>query len=143
MQRLPWLPAEPSPASFSASRTRLRPRACAYERECRISGKLTGQRALILRLGTASVLAFVAVITCTFDNLAAYGQTNIKRLLAYSTIAQAGYMIMPVPAAMVLSGSNPDAASKALASMAFYAGVYLFMNLGAFAVVAFLPSWST
>ncbi len=84
------------------------------------------------------VLAVVAVITCTFGNLAAYGQTNIKRLLAYSTIAQAGYMIMPVPAAMVLAGSDPQAASAALASMAFYASVYLFMNLGAFAVVAFL-----
>jgi NADH-quinone oxidoreductase subunit N len=84
------------------------------------------------------VLAVMAVITCTFGNLAAYGQTNIKRLLAYSTIAQAGYMIMPVPAAMVLAGSDPQAAGAALASMAFYAGVYLFMNLGAFAVVAFL-----
>ncbi len=86
----------------------------------------------------AKVLAFVAVITCTFGNLAAYGQTNIKRLLAYSTIAQAGYMMMPVPAAMVLAGENPEAARQAIASMVFYAGAYLFMNLGAFAVVAFL-----
>jgi NADH-quinone oxidoreductase subunit N len=84
------------------------------------------------------VLAFVAIITCTFGNLAAYGQTNIKRLLAYSTIAQAGYMIMPVPAAIVLAGYDPEAARAALASMAFYAGVYLFMNLGAFAIVALL-----
>ncbi|MBI3836742.1 MAG: NADH-quinone oxidoreductase subunit N [Planctomycetia bacterium] len=86
----------------------------------------------------ARVLAFTAIITCTFGNLAAYGQTNIKRLLAYSTIAQAGYMIMPIPAAMVLAGTNPEAAGAAMAAMAFYAGVYLFMNLGAFAVVAFL-----
>jgi NADH-quinone oxidoreductase subunit N len=86
----------------------------------------------------AQLLTFVAIITCTFGNLAAYGQKNIKRLLAYSTIAQAGYMIMPVPAALVLADSDPVAAREALASMAFYAGVYLFMNLGAFAVVAFL-----
>ncbi|MGD9721129.1 MAG: NADH-quinone oxidoreductase subunit N [Pirellulales bacterium] len=84
------------------------------------------------------MLAFVAIITCTFGNLAAYGQTNIKRLLAYSTIAQAGYMIMPVPAAMILAGQDPEAARSALASLAFYAGVYLFMNLGAFAIVAIL-----
>ncbi len=84
------------------------------------------------------VLAFLAIITCTFGNLAAYGQTNIKRLLAYSTIAQAGYMIMPVPAALVLAGSDPEGANTAMAAMAFYAGVYMFMNLGAFAVVAFL-----
>jgi len=63
---------------------------------------------------------------------------NIKRLLAYSTIAQAGYMIMPVPAAMVLAGQDPDAARTAIAAMAFYAGVYVFMNLGAFAIVALL-----
>lgn len=86
----------------------------------------------------AQLLAFVAIITCTFGNLAAYGQTNIKRLLAYSTIAQAGYMMMPVPAAMVLADTDPQAASAAIGSMAFYAGVYLFMNLGAFAIVAFL-----
>ncbi len=86
----------------------------------------------------AWVLAFMAMITCTFGNLAAYGQTNIKRLLAYSTIAQAGYMMMPVPAAMVLAGSNPAAAQGAIQAMVFYAGAYLFMNLGAFAIVAFL-----
>ena len=79
------------------------------------------------------LLAFMAVITCTFGNLAAYGQTNIKRLLAYSTIAHAGYMIMPVAAAMVLAGTDPEAARAAIAALAFYAGVYLFMNLGAFA----------
>jgi NADH-quinone oxidoreductase subunit N len=84
------------------------------------------------------VLALVAVVTCTFGNLAAYGQTNVKRLLAYSTIAQAGYMMMPVPAAMVLAGSDPAAAAAAMSSLTFYAGAYLFMNLGAFAIVAFL-----
>lgn len=86
----------------------------------------------------AQVLAFVAIITCTFGNLAAYGQNNIKRLLAYSTIAHAGYMIMPVAAAMVLAGEDPVLADKAIAGLAFYIGIYLFTNLGAFAVVAFL-----
>src|SRR5690606_22955784 len=84
------------------------------------------------------VVAFVAVITCTFGNLAAYGQTNIKRLLAYSTIAQAGYMMMPVASAMVLAGTNAPAARDAISAVAFYAGAYVFMNLGAFAIVAFL-----
>ncbi len=86
----------------------------------------------------ARVVAFLAVITCTFGNLAAYGQTNIKRLLAYSTIAQAGYMMMPVAAAMVLAGNDPESARVAISAVAFYAGAYVFMNLGAFAVVAFL-----
>jgi NADH-quinone oxidoreductase subunit N len=86
----------------------------------------------------AQLLAFIAIITCTFGNLAAYGQTNIKRLLAYSTIAHAGYMIMPVAAAIVLADKDLLEANKAIAGLAFYIAVYLFTNLGAFAVVAFL-----
>jgi NADH-quinone oxidoreductase subunit N len=84
------------------------------------------------------LVAMAAAVTCTFGNLAAYGQTNIKRLLAYSTIAHAGYMMMPVAAALALSSSNASAADAALAAIPFYVGVYLFMNLGAFAIVAFL-----
>jgi NADH-quinone oxidoreductase subunit N len=86
----------------------------------------------------AKLVALFAVVTCTFGNLAAYGQTNIKRLLAYSTIAHAGYMMMPIPALMAMAATNPAAAREAVASLGFYMIVYLFMNLGAFAVVAFL-----
>jgi len=86
----------------------------------------------------ANLLAFVAAITCTFGNLAAYGQKNIKRLLAYSTIAHAGYMIMPVAGAVAVAGARPELAQEAIASLAFYVLLYLFMNLGAFAIVAFL-----
>jgi NADH-quinone oxidoreductase subunit N len=85
-----------------------------------------------------NLLAIVAAVTCTFGNLAAYGQTNIKRLLAYSTIAHAGYMIMAVAAAVQLSGTNGLSAREAVAALVFYLGVYVFMNLGAFAIVAFL-----
>jgi NADH-quinone oxidoreductase subunit N len=73
-------------------------------------------------------IALLAVITATFGNLAAYSQTNLKRLLAYSTIAHAGYMMM---ALATLTREGLDAAL-------FYLIAYLFMNLGAFAVVAFL-----
>jgi NADH-quinone oxidoreductase subunit N len=84
------------------------------------------------------LIAFLATITCTFGNLAAYGQTNIKRLLAYSTIAHAGYMMMPVAAVMVMAGHDALAAERAVGSLLIYIVVYLFMNLGAFAIVAFL-----
>lgn len=87
---------------------------------------------------TGKLIAFFAIITCTFGNLAAYGQTNIKRLLAYSTIAHAGYMMMAVAALIALAGIHDAAAREAAAALAIYIGVYLFMNLGAFAVVAFL-----
>ncbi len=66
------------------------------------------------------LIALLAVITCTFGNLAAYGQTNIKRLLAYSTIAHAGYMMMAIPPMMALAGENPLAAEAAIAALAIY-----------------------
>src|SRR5262249_8140619 len=73
-------------------------------------------------------LAFFAALTATFGNLAAYVQTNLKRLLAYSTIAHAGYMMMGL-ATLTREG---------LSAVLYYLIAYLFMNLGAFAVVAFL-----
>ncbi|MEN6449247.1 MAG: NADH-quinone oxidoreductase subunit N [Thermoguttaceae bacterium] len=85
-----------------------------------------------------ALISVLAAVTCTFGNLAAYGQTNMKRLLAYSTIAHAGYMMMPVAAAVALVGTNQDAARGAVASLVGYIGIYLFMNLAAFAIVAFL-----
>jgi NADH-quinone oxidoreductase subunit N len=85
------------------------------------------------------MISTLAAVTCTFGNLAAYGQTNMKRLLAYSTIAHAGYMMMPIAAAVAASGEADHVISQnALASLAVYAGIYLFMNLAAFAGVAFL-----
>jgi NADH-quinone oxidoreductase subunit N len=94
---------------------------------------LSPVRTFIVRL-----LAVVAAVTCTFGNLAAYGQTNMKRLLAYSTIAHAGYMMMAVAAAVQLTGTNAAGAKEAVAALLFYLVVYVFMNLGAFAIVAFL-----
>lgn len=83
-----------------------------------------------------TVIGLMAAVTCTLGNLAAYGQTNMKRLLAYSTVAHAGYLMMGVAAAVALGGSAGGA--KAMAAVAFYLGTYLFMNLAAFAIVAVL-----
>ncbi len=85
-----------------------------------------------------AVIALMAAVTCTLGNLAAYGQTNMKRLLAYSTIAHAGYLMMGVAAAIALAGPKPAAAATAVSAVAFYLGTYLFMNLAAFAIVALL-----
>jgi NADH-quinone oxidoreductase subunit N len=85
-----------------------------------------------------AVIALMAAVTCTLGNLAAYGQTNMKRLLAYSTIAHAGYLMMGVAAAVALAGPKPSASAAAVSAVAFYLGTYLFMNLAAFAIVAFL-----
>ncbi len=87
------------------------------------------------------IVAFIglmAAATCTLGNLGAYGQTNIKRLLAYSTIAHAGYLMMGVAAAVALAGSSSLAASTAVAAVAFYLATYVFMNMSAFLIVAVL-----
>ncbi len=84
------------------------------------------------------LLALISAVTCTFGNLAAYGQSNVKRMLAYSTIAHAGYMMMPVAAALAVAGTNPVLARASISALTFYIALYLFMNLGAFAIVAFL-----
>ena len=74
------------------------------------------------------VIGAIAALTMTFGNLAALFQRNVKRLLAYSSIAHAGYALMGV--ASLRATTSPGAQS-----VAFYLVVYLFMNLGAFAVV--------
>ncbi|QDU90553.1 NADH-quinone oxidoreductase subunit N [Pirellulimonas nuda] len=84
----------------------------------------------------ALLIGSLAIATCTFGNLAAYAQTSLKRMLAYSTIAHAGYMMMPVAAAVAVAGAQPATAELAIAALLLYAGVYLFMNLGAFAIAA-------
>jgi NADH-quinone oxidoreductase subunit N len=90
------------------------------------------------RVFLGTLIGVLAAVTCTFGNLAAYGQTNMKRLLAYSTIAHAGYMMMPVAAAVALVGGAAGRTQAALAALVVYLVVYLFMNFGAFAFVAFL-----
>lgn len=92
-------------------------------------------------------LGVIAIITTTFGNLAAYAQTNVKRLLAYSTIAHAGYMLMAVAAMLVMENSDrapelSDAIDKSIGALLYYLAVYLFMNLGAFAVVALIRNYT-
>ncbi len=71
------------------------------------------------------LMAMVAMVTMTLGNLAALRQDNVKRLLAYSSIAHAGYMLMGFVALT----------NDGLQAMLFYVVVYYLMNLGAFAVL--------
>jgi NADH-quinone oxidoreductase subunit N len=70
-------------------------------------------------------LAALSVLTMTLGNLAAIAQTHIKRMLAYSSIAHAGYILMGIIAAN----------EAGMAGVLFYLLAYAFMNVGAFAVV--------
>jgi NADH-quinone oxidoreductase subunit N len=70
-------------------------------------------------------LAVLATITILVGNVGALGQSSLKRMLAYSSVAQAGYMLAGVVVATQLG----------VASTVFYLAVYLFMNMAAFAVI--------
>ena len=85
-------------------------------------------------------LGVVSCLSMTLGNLAAYTQTNLKRLLAYSTIAHAGYMVMAISALMVLLSGSADPVDSAacVEGLMYDIAVYLFMNLTAFAIVAFV-----
>jgi NADH-quinone oxidoreductase subunit N len=75
------------------------------------------------------ILAFVAIVTMTLANLSAYWQTSVKRLLAYSSIAHAGYIVCGV---LVFSDT------AGLGAIVAYVLVYLLMNLGAFTVAGLI-----
>jgi NADH-quinone oxidoreductase subunit N len=90
------------------------------------TGPAADTYAAVAGLNWPQILAWVSAITMTLGNLSAIHQKNLKRLLAYSSIAHAGYLFMGI-----CSLSN-----LGLRAVVFYLVVYLFMNLGAFAVVA-------
>jgi NADH-quinone oxidoreductase subunit N len=73
----------------------------------------------------------LAALTMTVGNLIALRQTNIVRLLAYSSIAQAGYILVP----FAVAGSNTKSIHSAFTASVVYLLIYAAMNLGAFAVV--------
>src|SRR2546426_1087141 len=76
--------------------------------------------------------AILAVLTMTIGNVVAMQQSNIVRLLAYSSIAQAGYMLLPFA---VVNGAGPGVLREAFSASLVYILIYSFMNVGAFAVV--------
>jgi NADH-quinone oxidoreductase subunit N len=72
----------------------------------------------------------LAALTMTVGNVLALRQTNIVRMLAYSSVSQGGFILMPL--AVLASG---DAAESALKAVVIYLLIYAFSNLGAFAVI--------
>jgi NADH-quinone oxidoreductase subunit N len=75
-----------------------------------------------------TVLALLSVISMVIGNLFAISQTNIKRMLAYSSIAHAGYMLAGLAAGNALGRTG----------VLFYMALYTLMNLGAFGIIALL-----
>jgi NADH-quinone oxidoreductase subunit N len=86
-----------------------------------------------------TVLAIIAALTMTIGNLGALRQTDVVRLLSWSSIAQSGFMLVPLAAAGIATSSRGVGLDGAAATIAYLA-VYAVMNLGAFAVVAVTDS---
>ena len=86
-----------------------------------------------LRSAYVPFLVFVSIATMTGANFAALTQSNLKRLLAYSSIAHVGYMLLGL-----IAGSNDSFNPDGIKGILIYLLVYTFMNLGAFAVITSL-----
>jgi NADH-quinone oxidoreductase subunit N len=109
-------------------------------------GPKVGAFALVLRLFVEALgpvradwylaVAVLAAVTMTVGNLSALGQDNIKRMLAYSSIAHTGYILVGL--AVYAGATDPSIQAAGLQAVLFYGAAYAFMNLGAFACVAAL-----
>jgi NADH-quinone oxidoreductase subunit N len=86
-----------------------------------------------MRATWVPILVFVSIATMTGANFAALTQTNTKRLLAYSSIAHVGYMLLGL-----ISGTATELNADGIKGILIYLLVYTFMNLGAFAVITSL-----
>jgi len=101
-------------------------------------------RILVQALGPLSgdwlnLIAVLALITMAFGNIVAISQRNVKRMLAYSSIAHTGYMMVGLAAYRTGTGFTPGSTGdQAIAALLYYLFAYAIMNLGAFAVIAWL-----
>lgn len=105
----------------------------------KIGGLVAAYRLLVIIPDTLVdwrlLIALLAAASMTLGNLAAFAQDGPRRLLAYSTISQVGYLLM----AVAVAGRS----EQALAALLIYLAGYTVTNLGAFAVVAALPQLDT
>lgn len=92
--------------------------------------RLMGQAAYDVALGAEKLIMIVSALTILYGSLCALPQRNLKRMLGYSSIASAGYLLMGF-ASMSASGST---------AILYYMAGYLFSVLGAFAVIAVVVS---
>ncbi len=129
-----WCPDvyEGAPTPFTAFLS-VGPKAAGFAVALRLFyGALSGPSAVTPGFGEAvggipwpAIIGIMAAATMTLGNLTALAQTNLKRLLAYSSIAHAGYMLMGLSAA----------SDRGMQAIMIYMLIYVVMNLGAFLVV--------
>jgi NADH-quinone oxidoreductase subunit N len=121
-----FMAAGPKAAGFAAF---MRVFLLAFPLVAATGGVSTGAQLHEAWLGA---LWLIAVLTMTLGNVVALVQKNVKRMLAYSSIAHAGYALVGFVAA---GAADPSKRDDAVAAVIFYLLAYAVMNLGAFAVV--------
>lgn len=84
------------------------------------------------------VIAILAVFTMTLGNVVAIAQKSVKRMLAYSSIAHTGYIMVGLAA--YLNTNSPTKQSDAISSVLIYSLIYVFMNIGAFAILIYVQN---
>ncbi len=84
------------------------------------------------------IIAVLAALTMIFGNLVAISQRNVKRMLAYSSIAHTGYMLAGLAAYKTQEGFSTGGDNLAISSVLYYMLAYTFMNIGAFAIVVWV-----
>lgn len=109
------------------------------------AGIIAFVRLLVIGLPQASLLAWqmvlvLAMVTMTLGNVCAIRQKNFRRLMAYSSIAHAGYMLIGLSAGLAGAGSVDE--QVGLSATFLYIALYGFASLGAFAVAASLSGES-
>jgi NADH-quinone oxidoreductase subunit N len=90
-----------------------------------------------IRADWVGAIVILAALTMTLGNLVALGQSNVKRMLAYSSIAHTGYILVGLAAFAAAAPGSPQE-QAGLQGVLVYTATYAFMNLGAFAVISAL-----
>jgi NADH-quinone oxidoreductase subunit N len=134
-----WTPDvyEGSPTTITAFLS-VAPKAGAFAMMIRFFNQVLADGGAMNGLGAISVayfpwaeiLSVLAIITMTIGNIVAIQQSSVKRMLAYSSVAHAGYMLLAMP---VMSGESTFA-------IMIYLVMYLFMNLGAFFTIVLVKN---
>ncbi|MEI6046173.1 MAG: NADH-quinone oxidoreductase subunit N [Chloroflexota bacterium] len=88
------------------------------------------------------IIAVLAVLTMTLGNVVAIAQNSVKRMLAYSSIAHTGYIMVGVAAYVNSNGVDTNVARQndSISSVLIYSLIYVFMNIGAFGILIYLQN---
>ncbi|MFN7181113.1 MAG: NADH-quinone oxidoreductase subunit N [Planctomycetota bacterium] len=135
-----WTPDiyEGAPLAISAFLSTA-PKAAGFVALIRILESASSSNQLLIVL--FSIISLISAISMTFGNLSALHQTNYKRLLAYSTIAHSGYILVGL-SALALSLLKNEGVMFSLNSIVFYILIYIAMNLGAFLYLGYFANFT-